>query len=400
MPNAFCRPSWPVVPTVVACLLMLAVAFSGQPPSVSAQATDAADPTTLRLGTRLVTDQLEQPTAIAYAGDGSGRLFVVEKAGRIAIVRNGVRQQTPFLDIGSLVGSRGSEQGLLGLAFHPSFAENGQFFVDYTNVDGNTVVARFFVSDDPDRADPSSGREILTIAQPAPNPTGGNLVFGPDGYLWIGTGDGGGGGDRFGNSQNLNSLLGKMLRIDVDGQSPYGIPPDNPFVDVPDARPEIWAYGLRNPWRYSFDRATHDLYIADVGQGAWEEIDVQRAGEGRGATYGWPRMEGAHCYPPGAPCDASGLVFPVAEYDHGAGCSITGGYVYRVAAFPQLYGLYVYGDYCSGRLWALDAPTPGTWRRTLLQASRLQPTSFGEDESGELYLVSQRDHALYQLTAE
>jgi glucose/arabinose dehydrogenase len=345
---------------------------------------------------------LEQPTVVTHAGDGSGRLFVVEKRGRIRIVRNGVLEPTPFLDIAAAVKSSGSEQGLLGLAFHPRFVENGVFFVNYTDTVavGNTVVQRFQVgSGTPDRADPNSGQQLLYVEQPAANHNGGHLAFGPDGYLYIGLGDGGRAGDPWGNAQNRGVLLGKMLRIDVDGGPPYGIPADNPFVNDPSARPEIWAYGLRNPWRYTFDRATGDLYIGDVGQNAWEWVHLQRAGSPGGQNYGWNRIEGSHCYPAGSACDPSQFVLPILEYDHAQGCSLTGGHVYRGPSFPQLAGLYFYADYCSGRLWAAQESAPGQWQsQELLQAPR-GISSFGEDEAGDVYLVILNDGGLYRLAA-
>lgn len=348
----------------------------------------------------LVTNQLKQPVYATTAADGSGRLFVVEKQGRIIIVRDGVPLPTPFLDITSLVGSSGSEQGLFSVAFHPRFTSNGLFYVDYTDKQGNSVIARYQVSaENPDLADPGSAATLLYVEQPAPNHNGGQVLFGPDGYLYIGFGDGGRAGDPWGNAQNLGVLLGKLLRVDVDGGFPYAIPPDNPFVNQPGARPEIWAYGLRNPWRFSFDRATGDLYIADVGQNAFEEIDLQRAGAGGGQNYGWNVMEGFHCYPASKPCDPSPYVPPIAEYGRDGGCSITGGYVYRGMRYPQLQGYYFYGDYCSGRVWALREEAPDQWHQYELLDTALNISSFGQDEDGELYLTSLSDNGLYQLAA-
>jgi glucose/arabinose dehydrogenase len=351
----------------------------------------------------LMTSQLNQPVHVTHAGDGSGRLFVVEKRGRIVVLRDGVRLQTPFLDITPLVNSGGSEQGLLGLAFHPSYAANGLFYVNYTdrNGIGDTVVARYQVrADNPDVADPNSAVTLLGIEDPATNHNGGNLVFGPDGYLYIGMGDGGRAGDPWGNAQNKSVLLGKMMRLDVDGGLPYAIPPDNPFVNEPDARAEIWAYGLRNPWRYSFDRATGDLYIADVGQNAWEEIHLQRGGAGGGQNYGWNRMEGSHCFPANRACDPSLYEQPIAEYGSSQGCSIIGGFVYRGPSFPQLHSFYFYGDFCSGRIWGLREQAPGDWQHRELLRSPLRISSFGEDEAGEIYLTSLSDNGLYRLMAE
>jgi glucose/arabinose dehydrogenase len=333
---------------------------------------------------------------LANAGDGSGRLFIVEKQGTIRIFRDGALLSTPFLDITDRVGSSASEQGLLGLAFHPDYTSNGFFFVNYTNRQGDTVVSRFSVSpNNPDRAEPDSEVNVLTIGQPARNHNGGNLAFGPDGYLYIGMGDGGGAGDTFGNGQNRQSLLGKMLRIDVD-ELPYLIPPDNPFVAASNTRPEIWAWGLRNPWRFSFDRLTGDLYIADVGQDAYEEVNYQPAESSGGENYGWPVMEGFHCYGGGL-CSEEGLTLPVAEYDHSAGCSITGGYVYRGQQYPALSGVYLFSDYCSGTLWGMAQTADGSWEVAALGQAGINPSSFGEDEAGELYILDLSGGALYQI---
>lgn len=349
-----------------------------------------------------VVQGLRRPTHVTNAGDGSGRLFVVEQAGRVRIVRDGRLLTHPFLDITTLVGSRASEQGLLSIAFHPRFAENGAFFVNYTNRDGHTVIARYRVSaTNPDRADPSSAATLLMIEQPAANHNGGLLKFGPDGYLYIGTGDGGAAGDPWGNAQRLDTLLGKLLRIDVDGAPPYAIPPDNPMLNRAGARPEIWAYGLRNPWRFSFDRATGDLFIADVGQNTLEEVNFQPFGSPGGVNYGWNIMEGDRCFR-AQRCDRTGLELPVAVYGHRSpegGCSITGGYVYRGRAFPQLSGTYFYADYCSGNLWDLRADG-GRWTSALLATFPIRPSSFGEDEHGELYLTDHGGGGLYRLVAE
>src|SRR5215211_7912120 len=252
--------------------------------------------------------------------DGSGRLFVIEKVGRIWIIENDQLLETPFLDITDRVGSSGNEQGLLGLAFHPGYQENGRFFVNYTDTRGDTVIARYQVSSEPNLGDPNSEVPLFGYDQPFPNHNGGAMVFGPDGYLYIGSGDGGAAGDPFGNAQNTDAMLGKILRVDVDSAEPYVVPSDNPFGN------EVWAYGLRNPWRISFDRSTEDLYIGDVGQNAWEEIDYLPAGSPGGANFGWNHREGAHDYKGGGP---EGMIDPVAEYSHPeGGCSVTGGYVY------------------------------------------------------------------------
>jgi glucose/arabinose dehydrogenase len=352
---------------------------------------------------------LDRPLFVTQAGDGSGRLFIVEKAGTIRVLQGGSVLPRPFLDIRDRVLSRGSEQGLLGLAFAPDFARTGAFFVDYTDLSGDTVVSRFRVTGDPNIADAAGEFEVLGIPQPASNHNGGMLAFGPDGYLYVGAGDGGGQGDPFHNGRNPQALLGKILRLDVtsDPAKPYVIPPDNPWVAATwngqAVRPEVWALGLRNPWRFSFDRRTGDLWIADVGQDRYEEIDRVPAGaDGRvegGLDFGWPIMEGTHCYPDTASCSREGLTLPVVDYAHGAnGCSIIGGYVYRGKAMPALAGAYVYGDYCSGRIWAL-APAAGGWRSRLLLESGLAISSFGEDQAGELYVTDLQAGIVYRLTA-
>lgn len=334
-----------------------------------------------------VAKGFKKPLYVTQAGDGSGRLFVLEQAGRIWIVKDGSVQPEPFLDISSSVNSEANERGLLGLAFHPQYKDNGIFFVHYSDLNGDTAIARYQVSaDNPDKADPTSGKIILGVKQPYANHNGGQMAFGPDGYLYVGLGDGGSEGDPHQNGQNKNVLLGKLLRIDIDADT-YKIPPDNPFADGKSGRPEVWAFGLRNPWRFSFDRATGDLYIGDVGQNRWEEVDFQTAGASGGANYGWNIVEGNHAYSGAqAPQD---LIPPIAEYNHSDGCAIIGGYVYRGKMLPDLQGIYVYGDYCSGKTWAAYRDTAGNWQSAdFINTGRLI-TSFGEDEAGELYLVDQ-----------
>jgi glucose/arabinose dehydrogenase len=350
----------------------------------NAIAPAAAPPITLR---QIVTG-LASPVGLVHAGDSSGRLFIVLQNGRIVIYDGAALLAQPFLDIRSLVACCG-ERGLLGLAFHPRYETNGFFFVNYTDLSGDTVVARYSVSaSDPNLADPNSAQIILQIDQPFPNHNGGQLQFGPDGYLYIGMGDGGEGGDPGNRAQNLNLLLGKMLRIDIDRGLPYTVPPDNPFSGSTTARNEIWAYGLRNPWRFTFDRATGDLFIADVGQNQFEEINWTPATSRGGENYGWRRMEGAHCFNPASNCNDGSLTLPVLEYGRSDGCSVTGGYRYRGGIYPSLQGVYFYGDLCSGKIWGATRNAGGTWETTQLLDTALSITSFGEDEGGEVYVVN------------
>lgn len=363
-------------------------------PATPVPAADVAFPPMMTLES--VAEGFTRPVYVTHAGDGSGRVFVVEQRGRIYILRGTQREEQPFLDIESRVGSRGNEQGLLGLAFHPRYTENGQFFVNYTNLEGDTVIARFQASGD--TADPNSETILLQIDQPYPNHNGGQVAFGPDGYLYIGTGDGGSSGDPLDAGQRLDTLLGKILRIDVDQGVPYAIPPDNPWASGNGGLPEIWAYGLRNPWRFSFDRATGDLYIGDVGQNRVEEISFQAAGTPGGMNFGWRITEGSDCFR-GQDCNTTGLVPPIAEYDHSKGCSVTGGYVYRGEAFPQLQGVYFFGDFCSQLIWALHRDAAGNWAMAELPKSGAAISSFGEDEAGELYLTSLQDGIVYRVVA-
>jgi glucose/arabinose dehydrogenase len=329
---------------------------------------------------------LDQPVDIQNAGDGSGRLFVVEKAGRIVVLQNGQLLSVPFLDIRDKVNSRSTERGLLGLAFHPDYRENGLFFVNYIDLNGNTVIARFHVSaQDPNQADPSSEVDLIHIQQPYPNHNGGSMVFGPDGTLYMGLGDGGSAGDPQRNGQNLQTLLGKILRIDVGRSDPYSIPADNPFAQG-GGLAEIWAYGLRNPWRFSFDRATGNLYIADVGQDAWEEVDFVAAGTPGPLNFGWSYFEGLHPFHDQPPAGET-FIEPVVEYSHSEGCSITGGYVYRGGVMPAWQGIYLYGDYCSGNVWGLIHGSDGSWQSRLLFQTSARISSFGVDEAEELYLA-------------
>ena len=337
----------------------------------------------------VVVSGLSHPVQVTHAGDGLGRLFVVEQGGRIRIVEEGEVLSQPFLDITDRTDRQG-EQGLLGVAFHPDYASNGYVYVNYTrDNDGATVIARYSVSaSDPNVADPGSRFVLLTIAQPYGNHNGGQLLFGPDGYLYVGMGDGGSGGDPEENGQDPGNLLGAMLRLDVDGDSPYEIPDDNPYVGEA-GEDEIWAIGLRNPWRFSFDRETGDLYIGDVGQNAWEEVSYQAAGTPGGLNFGWDCYEGTYAYELDEQCTGADLTDPIAEYSHDVGRSVTGGFVYRGSLFPNLRGRYFYADYVTGRIWSLykTGTNPETWSDPELELDTgLNISAFGEDEDGELYI--------------
>ena len=339
-----------------------------------------------------VADGFERPLLATHAGDGSGRLFVVEQGGQIHIVQDGARLDEPFLNVGDLITTGGNEQGLLGLAFHPDYPVNGQLYLYYTAPGGDSVIANYQVSDDPNVADEASGRELLRFAQPYSNHNGGHLAFGPDGMLYVGTGDGGSGGDPENSGQSLDTYLGKLLRLDVDSGEPYAVPADNPFVDDDAVLDEIWAYGLRNPWRFSFDRDTGDLFIGDVGQNAVEEISFQAASSTGGENYGWNMVEGDRCFRDG--CDLASFTAPILTYDHSQGRSVTGGYVYRGADVPALQGRYLYAD-LNGNIWAAELQGD-SWTAELASASGLTVTSFGEDEAGELYLTDFASGTVYK----
>lgn len=400
-----------------------------------------------------VVSDLQAPVYVTHAGDDSGRLFVVESPGRIRIIQNGLIQAEPFLDIRDRVRSPASvptasgEQGLLGLAFPPGFADKGYFYAFYTRMDGDNVLARYCLSADPNRAEAESEQVVLLLEHSAhPEHNAGQLAFGPDGYLYLGTGDSGGAGDPLVEAQNRASLLGKILRIDVEGSAynqgevdrkggfascrpstalsdqslRYAIPADNPFAQGRSEKPEVWALGLRNPWRFSFDRTTGDLYISDVGQNSREEINFQAAHFAGGANYGWNILEGSQCYsalPDSQPDSEAGNepacqpppgnLPPVVEYGHGVeegqGCAITGGYVYRGQASPGLEGIYFYADFCLGKVWGLRY-WKGDWKTQLLADTPLKPSSFGEDQAGEIYLVHlgtglETDGAIYRLAS-
>lgn len=380
-----------------ALLLVLAASMIGGLGRPQAQAVVTAS-----IGLQQLASGISNLTDIQNPGDGSGRLFLVEQSGRIRIFSGGQVSATPFLDVSSLTFFSG-EQGLLGLAFHPQYATNGIFFIHYTSSQNvspgsfsRTVIARYHVSSDPNVAD-TAGQILLTQDQPFSNHKGGQIRFGPDGFLYIALGDGGSGGDPLDNGQNLNTMLGKLLRIDVNNfaSSTYAIPPNNPFAAS--ARPEIWAYGLRNPWRFSFDRLNGDLFVGDVGQGLYEEVNYQPAGTPGGRNYGWRRMEGMHCYDALPSCDFGTL--PVMEYSHSFGCSITGGFRYRGAALPALAGVYLFADYCSGVIWGAAPDATGIWRATRLTSTSLNISAFGEDASGELYIADYTAGALYRIVA-
>ncbi len=341
-----------------------------------------------------VVTGFSNPLQVTDPNDGSGRLFVVEQSGRIYIVRDGELLDTPFIDLSDVASqdvlSRYSERGLLGLAFHPDFAENGLFYVNYTASTASHAsrVTEFRVSDDnPDRADRANPRVVMTIGQPYANHNGGHIAFGPDGYLYISVGDGGGSDDPVNAGQDRSTLLGTILRIDVDDtdNGAYGIPADNPVFTDGTFAPEVWAWGLRNVWRFSFDQATGDLYLADVGQNAWEEINFQPADAEGGLNYGWPAYEGSNRYI--GPEPETDVVMPIAEYDHSQGCSVTGGYVYRGDLVPDLDGVYLFSDWCSGRLWGTYRDLNGDWQTDLLMETGISISSFGQDADGEVYIV-------------
>jgi glucose/arabinose dehydrogenase len=347
-----------------------------------------------------VAGGFSQPVFITNAGDGSSRLFVVERQGTIRIISGGSTLRDPFLDIRSLITASGQEQGLLGLAFHPRYRENGRFFVYYTARNGDNTVEEYRVSSDPNRAEATATARLLSIRDFASNHNGGMLAFGKDGFLYAGTGDGGGAGDPQRTAQNRDHLLGKVLRLDVDGGRPYAVPQSNPFVNTSGARPEVWAYGLRNPWRFTFDRQTGDLWIGDVGQNAIEEINFQPANSRGGENYGWSTMEGSQCFRPSSGCITTGLVLPVTEYARSGGrCAVIGGYVYRGQASPAMNGAYLYGDNCSGQVWSLQRDASGAWQSEERLDTDLLISAFGEDEAGEIYALDLRDGAVHRLSA-
>ncbi len=380
------------------------------PPTEQAAPTDAPAATeppvptnnTFTLNIEPIVDGLRRPVFATGSGDSSGRLFIIEQPGRIRIYENGQLLDAPFLDISDKLTTNGNEQGLLGLAFHPDYANNGLFFVNYSAAaNGDNIIERYQVSSNPNLADKASGTVILTIPGLESNHNGGMLEFGPEGFLYIGTGDGGGAGDRhgtIGNGQAVNTLLGKILRIDVNADT-YTVPADNPFVNTADALPEIWSYGWRNPWRFSFDRATGDLYVGDVGQNAEEEISFQPSSSAGGENYGWRILEGNNCYDANLGCDNPDLVAPIATYSHDLGCSITGGFVYRGEQFPWLQGQYLFADYCTGIVWASARDADGAWQTRRVTTFDDTISSFGQDDDGELYVIGHNSGTVYRLTS-
>jgi hypothetical protein len=376
----FARPSF--VALAAACLAAIdcqgGAPFPNQPPPPP---PPPPPPGSVALGVEQVVDGLSRPVYLTTP-PGDDRLFVVEQAGRILIIENDQLLPTPFLDIQSIVGSGGNEQGLLSMAFHPDYGGNGFFYVSYTMTNGDSRVERYTVSADPNVADEDSDKEILTLDQPQSNHNGGLLLFDEDGLLYIGLGDGGGSGDPDENGQDLGTLLGKLLRIDVDGGDPYAIPPGNPFGD------EIWALGLRNPWRFAFDETDGLLFIADVGQNEFEEVNVVPIDQAA-VNYGWNIMEGVHCFEPSTNCNMQGLTLPVVEYSHGEGCSITGGFVYRGSAIPEIEGHYFYSDFCSSFLRSFRFSNDDVEDGTEWDVGNLGGVlSFGRDATGELYILS------------
>jgi len=374
-------------PFALCTLLVSATACAGTP--MDSQAPGPPPPGAPTLALETVAGGLSSPLDLTAPPGDQSRLFVAEQTGAIRIIENGMLLPLPFLDLSGVVSCCG-ERGLLGIAFPPDYATTGRLFVSYTKRNGDSRIASFTVSaGDPNVADPGSEAVILEVSQPFGNHNGGGIVFGPDGMLYIGFGDGGSGGDPQGNGQDRTDLLGSILRIDVSGSAPYAIPADNPYAGHATFRQELWNYGLRNPWRFSFDRQTGDLYIGDVGQNRREEIDVQPAASAGGENYGWNTMEGLECYN-ATSCDQTDLVLPVLDYGHGGGaCSVTGGYVYRGSAIPALAGTYFYADYCAG--WVNSFRWDGAAATEQIRWDALAPgdviTSFGQDADGELYVI-------------
>lgn len=349
-----------------------------------------SQPPAFSLSLQAIVSGLNSPLGLEQPNDGSGRFFAVGQGGTISIIQNGAVLTQPFLDISGKIAT-GGEMGLVGMTFHPAFAQNRKFYVNYVRSAAGqiqSVIAEYQASaGNANFSDPASERILLTINQTGnfSNHKAGQLAFGPDGLLYFGLGDGGSGGDPFGNGQNKLTLLGKMMRIDVNTVSPglqYGIPPDNPFA-AGGGLPEIWAYGFRNPWRFSFDRATGRLLVADVGQDQFEEIDLVQ----KGGNFGWNTMEGLHCFSPASGCNTAGLILPIVEYSHAEGNAVIGGFVYRGTKIAALQGVYLFADFGTGKIWQLQETSANTWTRTLLMTTGFNISSFGQDQSGELYVV-------------
>ncbi|MCP4359717.1 MAG: PQQ-dependent sugar dehydrogenase [Chloroflexi bacterium] len=395
-PTATNNPPTPTPVTETTAEPEQPAAMSTHPATATPVATDTPAATTTPLPqpvnhiqlVPIVTEGFARPLYLTHAFDD--RLFIVDQPGLIYIIQEGKLLETPFLDIRDRVGRDANERGLLSVAFDPDYKQNGRFYVNYTNKDGHTVIGRYLVSEDnPNRGDPNSEEILLTINQPFSNHNGGLVKFGPDGYLYIGMGDGGDQGDPYYNGQNIDTLLGTLLRLDVNQSSGYAIPPDNPYST------EVWAIGLRNPWRFSFDRQTGDLYLADVGQNKWEYVHFQPHTSHGGQNYGWNVIEGSYCFD-NPNCDTVGLELPIFEYDHTQGCSVTGGYVYRGQQFPELTGNYFAADYCTGIFWRLLQLPDGSWDTAVLLDSEVVVASFGEDMNGELYVVGHTGQ-IYQI---
>ncbi|MCP4358638.1 MAG: PQQ-dependent sugar dehydrogenase [Chloroflexi bacterium] len=367
--------------------------FGEKTPEVELIGPTAAPVTAIQLTP--IAAGLSKPVYLTHAGDD--RFFAAEQAGTIRIIRDGELLPEPFLDVSEILATDGSERGLLGLAFHPQYAQNGYFYIVYTNVDGNTEISRYTVStDDPNQADLDSATLILFIEQPYGNHNGGQLAFGPDGLFYIGLGDGGAVSDPYDNAQDPGTLLGAILRLDVDTAVPYAIPKDNPFVGQRGKLGEVWAIGLRNPWAFSFDRETGDMYIADVGQEGPEELNFQPANTPVGVNFGWPFREGSACYEADT-CTSRGLRPPIYEYPHGEdGCAVIGGYVYRGQQFPELAGNYFFSDFCSGRIWTLRYGEDG-WQRTAVANTDTQISTIAEGVDGELYALFYRTGEVFKI---
>jgi len=333
----------------------------------------------------------KEPLYLVEANDNTGNIYVVEKGGKIVSINKGIK--TTFLDISDKVRDREYERGLLSVAFHPNFQNNGRYFVYYTDVKGAVIISEFNSA-----TGNQNEKVLLKISQPYSNHNGGQLAFGPDGYLYIGTGDGGASGDHLNNGQNKLTLLGKILRIDVNREDPYGIPPDNPFVDKT-GEDEIWAYGLRNPWRFSFDPKTGDLYTANVGQNKWEEINFQPANSKGGENYGWRILEGFHTFKNDNETNINTLTMPVMEYNHSEGCSVTGGYVYRGEQYKELDGTYFFGDFCTGTIWGLRNRN-GEWEFANFLKTDHMISSSGMDQGGNIYIVDFKSGNIYKIVSE